>query len=108
MTARSMLASSRWPNGAPLREYAGGSTWVGRTGIRVDVATGSANNALEQIAKFLGFVGVQLDNKTATALARHPHQDSAAFLGDLHRSVPAPSPSRRPQQTSPCAHPRAL
>jgi len=61
--------------------------------------TASADDVLEGISKSAGFVGVQFDYETATALERDAHDDAASFLGDFQRTVARPRLHRRHART---------
>ena len=82
-----------WCGSAGLRANSGGETWGGSwRGARPR----SADDVLEGVPEGARLVGVELDHQPATALERDAHDDAAAFLGDLERSVARPAASWRP------------
>src|SRR5205085_11784503 len=55
----------------------------------------SARGGLERVPERVRLVGRHLDDEPATALQRNAHDDAAALLGDLQRTVARPRLHRR-------------
>src|SRR5690606_23864085 len=65
-----------------------------RAGSRSPVR-GSADDSVQSVLELLGLVRRQLDDEAPAALQRDPHDDAAALLGDLHRTITGPRLHRR-------------
>src|SRR5690606_19398150 len=65
-----------------------------RAGSRSPVR-GSADDSVQRVLELLGLVRRQLDDEAPAALQRDPHDDAAALLGDLHRTITGPRLPRR-------------
>src|SRR5690606_6966641 len=55
----------------------------------------SAHDFLDGVAEFLGLLCGKLDDETAAAFERDPHDDTAPLLGHLERTVSRPRLHRR-------------
>src|SRR5271165_284817 len=63
----------------------------------------SADGGLKRLAEGTGLVRGKLDNQPATAFQRDAHDDAAALLGDLKRTVTRPRLHRRHPAPLPCS-----